>query len=306
MYQSKAEWFGGSKDFLPDTTITPGKLIIDPREPEGPPYLDFALPIPATDLRVTNYPYKNKTEGEKGGSFGVFASILSAVGVGADLSGNLKKGESLDVEVNRLQTTMFDPSSDYLTETLNLPKNLAFLREQRFKRSLYMVTGVKTAYGATFTMSKSREWGGEGKVGISPNVPGLEVGPTGSFTQTSKVTETVGGPTDFVFAFRLNKLHYSRTRSKYVQEKFTKGALYSDTWDENEDDPDKRDGTTVPAEDVAESEGEEVAEVEGLEEEDAGEAEFQIEGVTVVDEEDGEPYTIILTRPLTKRQESGD
>lgn len=287
MYQNKPEWFSAPRDVLPDSTITPGRLIVDPRTPEGPPYLDAALSIPATDLRVTNYPYQNKKEDEKGGSFGLFASFMSAFGVGGDLSGNLKSGRSLDIDVDRLQTVMFDPSAEYLEETLNSPKNLAYLRDQRFKRSLYLVTGVKTAYGAKLTRSRSEQRGGEAKLGISPNVPGLEIGPTASYSQTGKVTETVQGPTDFVFAYRLNKLHYSRTRSKYVQQKFTSGALYSDEVDlEDEDEAEEK---------AAESEGEEFAEVVGgLEDDDAGRAEFKISGETVFDEEDGEPCIIIL------------
>ena len=100
MYQNKPEWFSAPRDVLPDSTITPGRLIVDPRTPEGPPYLDAALSIPATDLRVTNYPYQNKKEDEKGGSFGLFASFMSAFGVGGDLSGNLKSGRSLDIDVD--------------------------------------------------------------------------------------------------------------------------------------------------------------------------------------------------------------
>src|SRR4051812_19020908 len=113
MYQNKPEWFSAPRDVLPDSTITPGRLIIDPRTPEGPPYLDAALPIPVADLRITNYPYKNKKEDEKGGSFGLFASFMSTFGIGGDLSGNLKSGRSLDIEVDRLQTVMFDPSAEY-------------------------------------------------------------------------------------------------------------------------------------------------------------------------------------------------
>jgi len=286
MYQNKPEWFSAPRDVLPDSTITPGRLIVDPRTPEGPPYLDKALLIPDTDLRVTNYPYKNEKQDEKGGSFGLFASFMSAVGLGADLSGNIKSGRSLDIEVDRLQTVMFDPSAEYLEETLNLPKNLAYLRDQRFKRSLYLVTGVKTAYGAKLTRSRSEQRGGDVKVGISPNVPGLEIGPTASYTQTGKVTERVQGPTDFVFAYRLNKLHYSRTRSKYVQQKFTSGALYSDEVDPEDE---------AEAVDAAESEGEEFAEVVGgIDDDDAGRAEFKISGEAVFDEEDGEPCIIIL------------
>lgn len=299
MYQNKAEWFSAPRDVLPDSTITPGRLIVDPRTPEGPPYLDIALKIPDTDLRTTNYPYKNKKEDEKGGSFGLFASFMSAFGVGGDVSGNLKSGRSLDIEVDRLQTVMFDPSAEYLEETLNSPKNLAYLRDQRFKRSLYLVTGVKTAYAAKLTRSRFGQKGAEVKVESAQTSRVLEVGPTASFTQTSQVTETIQGPTDFVFAYRLNKLHYSRTRSKYVQQKFTSGALYSDEVDlSHPDDEDE----------AAESEGEEFAEVVGgLEDDDAGRAEFKIPGETVFDEEDGEPCIMILPedskqhRPFAER-----
>lgn len=285
----KACWFTAPRDVLPDTTILPGRLVVDPRSPEGPPYLEPPLPVPADSLRVTNYPWTHERETERGGSFGLFASFASAIGVGGDVSGNLKVGSSLKIEVDRLQTSMFEPSEEYLEETLNLPKNLAFLKEQMFKRSLYIVTGVKIAYGAKLTRSKSTEWGGDGKLGVSPHVPGLEVGPTASFVQKAKETETLQGPTDFVFAFRLNKLHYSRRRSRYIQEAFTKGALYSDEvriGDEEEENE--------PEQTSTQEEAQVEVEVEGMEDEDAGEDESNMAGQSVIDEEDGEPCIVII------------
>jgi hypothetical protein len=289
MEKYRPEWFSAPRDVLPDTTIVPGRLVISYRNPEGPPYLEDALPIPLSDQRVTEYKWSYEKEREQGGSVGLFASFLSGLAAGGNLSGNLTVKGDFKIEVENLKTSMFDPSNEYLKETLHLPRNIAFLtKEKKVTQSLYIITGVKTAYGATVTRSRTRKWGAEGDVSVSPNVPGLEVGPKGSYTQSIKATETVQGPTDFVFAFRLNKVHYSRRKKKITMKKHIRGAIYSD----NESSDSKRVDTIGLEEE--EEYYEDALDVRGVEKEDAGEEEFEVDGQAVVDEETYEPCIMIV------------
>lgn len=285
----RVEWFLAPRDVAPDSTIVLGKLIVDPFSPEGPPYLAPALPVSPSERTEFNYPWTHEKENERGGTLGLFASFMSYVGVGGELSANLKFGGSLKIEVDRLQTLKFEPSDDYLEKSLNLDKNLQFLKDNKYRKPVYIVTGTKTAYSGRVTRTKSTDWGGDGNVGVSPHVPGLQVGPKGSYTQHTKEIETVQGLTNFVFGFRLNKVHYSKRKRKMVQEKFVKGATYS----REEKKEDLRSAETEAQEQPVNDE-DEAAEFRDIEVEYAGEDEFDVDGQNVVDEEDGQPCVVIL------------
>lgn len=289
MMNQKLEWFSAPRDVLPNTTITPGRLIVHCNNPEGPPYLERALPIPPEDLTAIKYKWSHEKEGERGGSLGIFASFMSGLVAGGDLSGDLTVGAGLKIDVNTLETLKFEPSTAYLQETLNLPKNLAFLGEKKWSpfQSMYIITGVKNAYGATLTRWKSTKLGADAGITVSPNVPGLDIGPKGSYSMADKAIETVHEPTDFVFAFRVNKVYYSRRKKQFTMEKHVKGAAYS-YGDSDEFE------TPISYEAEHAVEHEDAVDVDGIDEDDAGEEEFEITGQTVIDEETNEPCVFII------------
>ncbi|BCS19933.1 uncharacterized protein APUU_20366A [Aspergillus puulaauensis] len=223
---SKPEWILAPADIQPNTTITLGKLIVNPLTPEGPPYLDPALPIPPGATTEFNYPWTREVSHERSGMVGLFGSFMANVGLGGDVSAQFDRQHKSRVEVARLQTVKFEPGDEYLEKTLNGKLNLRYLKESGFRKSIYVVTGVKVAYGGKTTVSKGRGTGGEGNLGISPGVPGLELGPKAGLSWKNEESEEIGEPIDFVYAFRLNKVRYSRRRERFVQ-KYTKGIVFS-------------------------------------------------------------------------------
>ncbi|KKY20909.1 hypothetical protein UCRPC4_g03985 [Phaeomoniella chlamydospora] len=315
MHSPKVEWFLSPLDVLPNTTITPGKIIVNPFSPEGPPYLSTALPIPSSSLHESNYAWTWEKEHSRGGMLGLFAAFASNIlGIGGDLSGNLSKGNTLKIEVERLQTLKFEPEDSYLAETLSLERNRKVLDQMKdvlgAKKPVYIVTGVKVAYGARVTRSKEREWGGEGSLGVSPTVPGVELGPKGSVTIKDKDRETIKGPVDFVFAFRLNKVRFLRRRKEeFVQEAFVKGATYEQVISIDDgvgdvievgEDLGRRDDLGNEEQDNDEQEEDEV-EIVGLEQLDnVADSDFNVDGKTVVDEEDGQACIAIPTGSLSR------
>lgn len=271
MATSKPEWLLAPRDIKPNTTITLGKLICNPAIPEGPPYLAPALPIPPNATSEFNYPWTREVSHQRSGTIGLFASLMANFGVGGDASVQFERQQKSRVEVERLQTVKFEPEDEYLERTLNLPANLRFLKETRFRKSVYVVTGVKVAYGGRTSRSNAKAFGGEGSIGLTPAVPGLELGPKAGLNQKIEESEDVGGAVDFVYAFRLNKVHYSRRRERFVQEKFTKGAVFSQGAALDEDIP-------VQLEEIEIDDDETGVELLGLEEECSGQDEFGMNG----------------------------
>lgn len=299
---SNPEWILAPADIQPNTTITLGKLIVNPLTPEGPPYLDPALPIPPGATTEFNYPWTREVSHERSGMVGLFGSFMANVGLGGDVSAQFDRQSKSRVEVARLQTVKFEPGDEYLEKTLNGKLNLRFLKETGYRKPIYVVTGLKVAYGGKTTMSKGKGTGGEGNFGISPGVPGLELGPKAGLSWKNEESEEIGEPIDFVYAFRVNKVHYSRRRERFVQENYTKRIVFSQPMSfeqgntaeprivEPEVVPDV-DPDVIPVQSEYEIEGEGV-ELLRLEEETSSQDEFGIKGQNVLDES-GEACTLL-------------
>lgn len=161
---------------------------------------------------------------------------------------------------------------------MSLPTNLRFLKETSFRKPVYVVTGVKVAYGGRTSRSNVKAWRGEGDIGLNPAVPGLELGPKAGLNHRIEESEDVGEPVDFVYAFRLNKVHYSRRRERFVQEKFTKGTtVFSQGISLDESIPVQLEETDIYDDDTG-------VELLGLEEECSGQHEFGMNGQDATDE----------------------
>jgi hypothetical protein len=221
---------------------------------------------------------------------GLFASFMASVGLGGDASAQFERQHKSRIEVARLQTVKFEPGDEYLQRTLNLLANLRFLKETRFRKPVYVVTGVKVAYGGRTSRSNAKALGGEGSIGLNPAFPGLQLGPKAGLSQKIEESEDVGEAVDFVYAFRLNKVHYSRRKERFVQEKFTKGAVFSQEAALDEDIP-------LQLEKAEIDDDESGVELLGLEEECSGQDEFGLNGHDALDES-GE--ACILVAPYTQ------
>ncbi|QKX64344.1 uncharacterized protein TRUGW13939_11518 [Talaromyces rugulosus] len=259
MVASKPEWLLAPRDIKPNTTITLGKLICNPAIPEGPPYLAPALPIPPNATSEFNYPWTREVSHEQSGMIGIFASFMASFGIGGDASAQFERQHKSRVEVARLQTVKFEPGDEYLQRTLNLPANLGFLKETRFRKPIYVVTGVKVAYGGRTSRSNAKALGGEGSIGLNPAVPGLQLGPKAGLSQ--KIEESA------LFA----------PKGEVCPEMFTKGAVFSQEAALDEDIPMQLEKAEI-------DDNESGVELLGLEEECSGQDEFGLNGHDALDE----------------------
>jgi hypothetical protein len=101
----------------------------------------------------------------------------------------------------------------------------------RFRKRLYIVTGLKIARGAQMRIMRSRA--NEVVTGINvdgaavagmPVGVGFEVSPGWGSDETGGF----GGSDDFVFAFRVKKLRVSKTGTVLSKTSYTRGAMYED------------------------------------------------------------------------------
>ncbi|KAM0425637.1 hypothetical protein ACHAPT_009169 [Fusarium lateritium] len=144
------------------------------------------------------------------GELGVFARVLGLVGVGAGADVYFKKDKSDVLSCKRLDTVTFDPTADYIAQSVELPEVSKFMSSGRFKDPVYMVTGLKIAREASLQSSQSKEKGVRLDGGLSPPGAPAQIGGKAGLSTASAQGESWEGSTDFIVAFRVKKIWYHR------------------------------------------------------------------------------------------------
>ena len=147
--------------FLAPTTDVPdngpiflGGIITHAREADAP---QNSTPMPIDPASMPIYAVEDHNQSftfENGRSYtsGIWASFLAMIlGLGGDLEGNKTKQDSETWTVQTLKTIYFNPTPEYIKQSLEnsavkkyIQEDAGWLRSTR----LYMITGMKLAYGA--------------------------------------------------------------------------------------------------------------------------------------------------------------
>lgn len=194
--------------------------------PKGPIYLGSILrnisefeplnqtvcTIPETQL----YPVDQKTGFEvtlshlRSTNLGLRAGALELLGVGANASIKWTRGRDTVLSCKRLDTLTFNPTEPYMIEAMKDPDVLSFIRSGRFRRSVYMVTGLKVASGASFTSSTSNAFTMEASANIVPSGTPVEVGARAGYADNTGDREIWYCPEDTIVAFKVKKMWIDR------------------------------------------------------------------------------------------------
>lgn len=269
--------------FLAPTTDSPvngpislGAIITHPREADSPlnnkPLTIDVKSIPVQSSEDTDY----SVDFEKKRSFtlGIWASFLAEIlGVGGDISNDLSKEDSEKWTIKTLKTLSFNPTQEYIKQSLEdslvkdfVKANASWLRSSR----VYMITGLKLAYGASAAITRAKSKGLNLHLGVDATSLGVpvEAGPDIGGERSNTVTQSFGEKTPFVLAFRMQKINVSA--SGEVKSQTVIGGMLGH--DANATDSDE----TVPE-----------MMVEGLEEGDTTAADFDIKKVWRVFDDSG-------------------
>jgi hypothetical protein len=237
--------------FLPRTRDRPvvsairlGGIIESPWTPEEALNDNPPPPIKTVMLRrleETSWSWVKETEQSRGG--GLFATFLQITGIGGDIEGT-KSSVNIDIyAVNRMVTEEFLPDTEYLEQSIqDVGIRDVFVGPSR-KSEVYMVTGLKTAYGATKAteMMKKRDIHAQIGVDATPLGVPISLGPKGHWS--SSVTESLtADKSDFVFAFKLRRLKFKK--GVLAGKAFDRGAQYG-LAHESDDDSDDEENLNV-------------------------------------------------------------
>jgi hypothetical protein len=234
--------------FLPRTRDRPvvsairlGDIIESPWTPEEalndkpPPPIRSAL---LRRLEETSWSWIKETEQSRGG--GIFASFMQFTGIGGDIEGT-RSSMNIDIyAVNRMLTEEFLPNNQYLERSIqDAGIRDVFVGPCR-KSEVYMVTGLKTAYGATKATEMMKKRDIHAQVGFDATPLGVPIslGPKGHWS--SSVAESLtADKSDFVFAFKLRRLKFKK--GVLTGKAFDRGAQYGLAQESDDDDDDEDD-----------------------------------------------------------------
>jgi hypothetical protein len=218
MNQRKTYFIVPGNDYAPDELIQLGQIISDLKLPHR------RLSPPLQPLPKVYSPWKKDYGAEKNktlsGSIGVFAQALAIVD--ADVAGNISKEKLNSWEFERLDTEFIEPDEAYVNSSVQVKVVKDFLNNKTLRgKAVYMVTGLKIARGPSATRKQVDEIGGEGKIGLdataTTGVP-VQGGPKLSLSRKREDSEWFSSSSDFVFAYRLQKISVSWSGSMSSKE----------------------------------------------------------------------------------------
>ncbi|KAF2107952.1 hypothetical protein BDV96DRAFT_587990 [Lophiotrema nucula] len=261
-----------------DGPIFLGAIITHPRNADSP-LNSRPIPIDTNimDVYTDEIPnYSVTLEKKTTGTLGIFASFLAQIlGIGGDVTGERGNTDSENWTCESLKTTSFNPTPEYIKSSLESSAVKQFLEEDKgwlLSSKVYMITGLKLAYGATGTIEYAKSKGINLHLSLDATSLGVpvEAGPEFGINRENKLKQEFGKKTPFVLAFRMRKINVT-PGGKITNKPVTGGML----------------GTGSSESDAGEDGEAEQPEyiVDGLDEEDADANEFDIKGSWEVAEE---------------------
>lgn len=208
--------------------ITLGSIIASPRSPgvslNGVPVSSIGK-LPVNETSVVNW--SHMTSNFQQTKVGIWAKFLQSFGVGGDISVEWDKSEAASYQFDKLITRTILPESDHIRRAFEDPKVQGYIKDSRFRGNVYMIVGLKIAYGAEIAISKMRAKGINLNLGVDmmpfTGLP-LQTGPELGLANRKATQTSFQYPTEFVFAYRLKEIAYKRKAIVY-QKDYLKGDL---------------------------------------------------------------------------------
>ncbi|PTB36263.1 hypothetical protein M441DRAFT_62242 [Trichoderma asperellum CBS 433.97] len=130
---------------------------------------------------------------------------------------------------NRLETTFFIPTLPWLEQCLANPLVKRYLEKSRYRKPVYIITGLKTVTGAA--VKTNNYSASANKVGIEAEIPGSEgilpwtTKPGIATKQQVKDNVSWEDRGDFIFAYRVSKVWIKK--GSILEDDYTRGAMFA-------------------------------------------------------------------------------
>ncbi len=158
-------------------------------------------------------------------------------GFGGKIGVEYDRGTDDTFTIEKVDTTFFVPSTAYLQKSLNAPEVKEYLKASRWKKVVYLVTGLKVARGVSVMQARKKNTAGSASLGLDGMPVGVPIN-VGSEVDISKKIEgslSFDDSSDCVFAFRLRKISYKKG-IVVKSEQFNQGTMFGDDDDGDGDE----------------------------------------------------------------------
>ncbi|KAF4468175.1 hypothetical protein FALBO_4941 [Fusarium albosuccineum] len=127
---------------------------------------------------------------------------------------------------DELQTLSFEPSDDYMRQSMSTPKVQQYLARHHLRKRIFIITGVKIAFGAKVKDEESSLGNANISLGLDGTAVGVAVGvgPHAEGTRGYSQSMSFERAEPFVFAYRLREIRYRRGVAS--DKPYRDGALY--------------------------------------------------------------------------------
>jgi hypothetical protein len=217
-------------DNAPDDAIQLGHVLSDPLDPLFSLNADDRLEVPSPILKTSSKTGFTATRGQvRDGKFGIWAQILEGTTFGGSVNFSHIKNDTYTIEKVDTSFMWLAPAAakSYIQQSVDLMGVKRFLAAGRFRKPVYMITGIKVARGVSVNCEDKGEKGGTVKAmvdGTGMGIP-LKAGPEAEVS-SKKVKDTAfEGSDDFVFAYQLRKITCSK-KKPLKDEGYAKGAMF--------------------------------------------------------------------------------
>ncbi|CAG9947555.1 unnamed protein product [Clonostachys rosea f. rosea IK726] len=214
-------------DWPPEGPIKLGNVLTSVQRPEQP----LSTTPPPTENEVFSLEKKDVEHSItklRDGNFSLFTKFLNFIGISVDVTVSWEHSNEELYRFQKVETQQFIPKDEYIQKCIETPAVRRFLERSRYRKPVYVITGLKTVYGASAKSTESQSQDKKASIAVDGNVlGGGNVAPGAGAATENKKSTTWEGSSDFVFAFRVRKVQVSRkTQGVKDNDDYTKGAKF--------------------------------------------------------------------------------
>jgi hypothetical protein len=184
--------------------------------------------------------YSNQIEGvkaslkkNKSGELGILAKVFDR-SIGGDASLKGQKHDEDVYTIQKLETVNFFPGKAYISKCLKLADVNDTLEGSNYEEPVYLITGLKIAWGATVTMTRGQNFDASGRIGAQAPAGTVDLALEAKAKAASDSTLTTSHtkPADFILGIQVIKIWHKKkllSSKRSMQDKLeTKGATLVD------------------------------------------------------------------------------
>ncbi|KAL7940992.1 hypothetical protein V8C42DRAFT_201576 [Trichoderma barbatum] len=222
----KLFFYAPTWDYPPNGPIQLGNVITSVKRPERPHH---RVPPADSDVFTTKKTSVEYTDDQlQNKNFSILVKFFSVFGLNIHVSAGRETSKDNRFSFKTVETTQFVPTSTYIQSCVENEDVRRFLRLSRYRKPVYVITGLKVVTGTEASMLTSHAVRSSPAIQIDSTIP--HFGPiklnsprTEGSASTNAVTKWENG-NDFVFAFRVSKVLVGEATGQVVSEEDYRGS----------------------------------------------------------------------------------